>query len=205
MKSLNILGISSNPSPNQGFHEITEMFRDFTKSLVSQSYCNIYTTQPAVSFYILNKHSFLPFFALTSIRLFLFSTEVPGAPKGPLKIEVMGHDSALLSWQPPEDNGGSQILGYIIDKRDTQRGGWIRAARVAVAMTQYQLLNLIEDHDYQFRVYAENKVGVGVPLESKGSIKAVSPYGESSHGEIVLFLVITVSRCEKNISSLYGA
>ena len=29
MKSLNILGISWNPWPNQGFHEITEMFRDF--------------------------------------------------------------------------------------------------------------------------------------------------------------------------------
>ena len=129
----------------------------------------------------------------------------------------MGHDSALLSWQPPEDNGGSQILGYIIDKRDTQRGGWIRAARVAVAMTQYQLLNLIEDHDYQFRVYAENKVGVGVPLESKGSIKAVSPYGESvgnkyifvvltvSQCEMFLFLVLIVSQCEKNISIPYGA
>ena len=42
MKSLNILGISWNPLTKPGFHEITEMFRDFMKSLVSQSYCNIY-------------------------------------------------------------------------------------------------------------------------------------------------------------------
>ena len=41
-KSLNILGIWPNPWVKQGFGQIAERFRDLAKSLVWQSYCNIY-------------------------------------------------------------------------------------------------------------------------------------------------------------------
>ena len=42
-KSLDILGIWPNPWVKQGFGQIAESFRDLAKSLVWQSYCNIYT------------------------------------------------------------------------------------------------------------------------------------------------------------------
>ncbi|KAK7507540.1 hypothetical protein BaRGS_00001475, partial [Batillaria attramentaria] len=102
--------------------------------------------------------------------------ETPGAPRGPLVAKNEGRDSVSLSWQPPLDDGGSPITGYIVDKLDVQRGGWVRAARVAAGVTSHTLSGLTTGHDYNFRVYAENKAGVGQPLDLKTLIKAKSAY-----------------------------
>lgn len=104
--------------------------------------------------------------------------ETPGAPRGPLVAKNEGRDSVALSWQPPLDDGGSPIQSYIVDKLDVQRGGWVRAARVAGGVTACTLSGLNVGHDYNFRVYAENKAGVGQPLDLKTLIKAKSAFGE---------------------------
>lgn len=103
--------------------------------------------------------------------------ETPGAPRGPLTAKNEGRDAVALSWQPPLDDGGSPIVSYIVDKLDVQRGGWVRAARVAGDVTAYKLSGLNVGHDYNFRVYAENKAGVGQPLDLKTLIKAKSVFG----------------------------
>lgn len=66
-----------------------------------------------------------------------------------------------------------------MDKLDIQRGGWVRAARVPGSGTNYVVSGLTTDHDYNFRVYAENKIGVGEPLDMKASIKCKSPYSKT--------------------------
>lgn len=33
-------------------------------------------------------------------------------------------DSAVLSWKNPDDNGGDEILNYVIEKLDTRTGDW---------------------------------------------------------------------------------
>ena len=43
---------------------------------------------------------------------------------GPLVVKDVTADSALLSWNKPEDNGGDDILGYVIEKLDTRTGEW---------------------------------------------------------------------------------
>ena len=48
----------------------------------------------------------------------------PGRPMGPLVVKDVTADSALLSWNKPEDNGGDDILGYVIEKLDTRTGEW---------------------------------------------------------------------------------
>ncbi|GFO38541.1 titin, partial [Plakobranchus ocellatus] len=106
--------------------------------------------------------------------------EPPGAPRGPLKAEVLARDSIKLSWQPPLDDGGMPLSAYIVDKLDIQRGGWVRAARILPDETNHVVSGLITDHDYNFRVYAENKIGVGEPLDMKASIKCKSPYNVPS-------------------------
>ncbi|GFS00827.1 titin [Elysia marginata] len=106
--------------------------------------------------------------------------EPPGAPRGPLKAENIGRDSIKLSWQPPLDDGGMPVTGYLVDKLDIQRGGWVRAARLSPDQTSHVVNSLIADHDYNFRVYAENKIGVGEPLDMKASIKCKSPYNVPS-------------------------
>jgi titin len=48
----------------------------------------------------------------------------PSSPKGPLRVSDVTNQTAVLSWQPPEDDGGSPINEYIIEKLDTSRGDW---------------------------------------------------------------------------------
>ncbi|ESO99758.1 hypothetical protein LOTGIDRAFT_141638 [Lottia gigantea] len=102
---------------------------------------------------------------------FLF-LEVPGAPRGPLTASDIQRDSMTLSWQTPLDTGGSPITGYIVDKLDSQRGGWVRACKVGPNINSCKISGLTEGHDYNFRVYSENKMGVGQPLDMKNMVKA---------------------------------
>ena len=106
------------------------------------------------------------------------NSETPGAPRGPLVAKNENRDTIALSWQPPLDDGGSPITGYIVDKLDIQRGGWVRAARVPGNTTAHTLSGLMVGHDYNFRVYAENKAGVGQPLDLKTPVKAKSAFSE---------------------------
>ena len=49
----------------------------------------------------------------------------PTAPEGPLNITEVTSHSALLSWKPPSDDGGSPITFYIVEKKDVLSGDWV--------------------------------------------------------------------------------
>jgi len=44
-----------------------------------------------------------------------------GKPSPPqdLKVSSIDNKRAVLSWSPPEFNGGSAVTGYAIEKKDT--------------------------------------------------------------------------------------
>lgn len=83
-----------------------------------------------------------------------------------------------LSWQPPLEDGNSPLIGYIVDKLDCQWGGWSRATKLPADVTEVTVSGLIKGHDYNYRVYAENKVGVSAPTELRSPVKAVSAVGQ---------------------------
>lgn len=48
----------------------------------------------------------------------------PGPPIGPLTpTEITAH-TVSLSWKPPQDNGGSEITGYVVEKTDANYDMW---------------------------------------------------------------------------------
>lgn len=51
---------------------------------------------------------------------------------GPLKAEEIRADHITVSWKKPEDNGGSEITGYIIEKMDMESGRWVSAGEVKI-------------------------------------------------------------------------
>ena len=104
--------------------------------------------------------------------------DIPGAPQGPLMPSDVSRDSLTLSWKPPKDDGGSPLTNYIIDKLDSQFGGWVRAARPSASTTSCPLSGLIVGHEYNFRVYAENRYGVSEPIDLDKPVKAKSPIGK---------------------------
>ena len=49
----------------------------------------------------------------------------PTAPVGPLDVSDVKKDSAKLRWNPPLDDGGSPITGYVVQKKAVSLGDWV--------------------------------------------------------------------------------
>lgn len=113
------------------------------------------------------------------------SSDKPGPPAS-VKINHMYTDRAMLSWEPPLEDGGSDITNYVIDKRETSRPNWAQVT-TNVQTTSCSVEKLIEGHEYQFRISAENKYGVGDPILTE-SVIAKNPYGKTYVKCILMFL-----------------
>ena len=105
-------------------------------------------------------------------------SDPPGSAQNLTVIEFY-KDYITISWEAPETDGGSPIIQYIIEKRDVTRssGMWVLAGTVDAAEFQFRATKLFQGNVYQFRVFAENQVGPGVPATMSGTITAKLPYG----------------------------
>ena len=89
--------------------------------------------------------------------------DVPDSPGKPDIAEVT-KDTATLTWTPPEKDGGSPVINYIIEYKPTRASKWISASHnITVVDTTFKVKDLTEGMEYEFRVLAENKAGVSKP------------------------------------------
>lgn len=79
-------------------------------------------------------------------------------------------ESVTLLWEVPEDNGGSEITNYIIERREVEYV-WVKICSFNRSTT-YTACGLRENHQYEFRVCAENQYGVSNPLTTAGPVCA---------------------------------
>ena len=86
--------------------------------------------------------------------------------------------SATLSWKRPKEDGGSPIMGYIVERRESIRSQWTRLDHLDADTFKFKATNLISGQEYHFRVMAQNKVGLSEPLETDHVIKPESPFSE---------------------------
>ena len=86
-------------------------------------------------------------------------------------------DYVTLSWTAPEHDGGSAILGYVVEKRDSMMNMWSQAAKVDKDTFTVKVTNLFEGQSYLFRVAAENQSGRGAYAELPKPITARLPFG----------------------------
>ncbi len=42
----------------------------------------------------------------------------PGTPAGPLEVLNLDAESCTLAWKPPADDGGNDIVNYIVEKKE---------------------------------------------------------------------------------------
>lgn len=89
----------------------------------------------------------------------------------------MTHEGMTLTWHPPEDDGGSTIAGYIIERKEARSERWLRINKNPVTMTRYRSSGLIEGLEYEHRVTAINSRGAGKPSESSAITVARDPIG----------------------------
>lgn len=93
----------------------------------------------------------------------------PGPPSAPIKFEEIGAEKITLSWLPPKDDGGSKVTNYVIWRRVANRKTWVPVTSEPKDRV-WTVENLMTGHEYVFRVMAQNKYGVGEPLDSEPEV-----------------------------------
>ncbi|CAF4536552.1 unnamed protein product [Rotaria sp. Silwood1] len=98
----------------------------------------------------------------------------PGAPGQP-EVDEVTNNTATLNWDKPSSDGGGPITGYWIEKREKNSDKWIPVNISPCQSNRYTVPSLLEDHDYEFRVIAENEAGKGIPSEASKLTKIKDP------------------------------
>ncbi|NWW11442.1 MYOM3 protein, partial [Oreocharis arfaki] len=91
-----------------------------------------------------------------------------GAPGSPLNVKChdVNKDCLVLSWVAPSDDGGSPILGYLIERCVAGTEEWVQCNAQPVKSCRCPVLGLAEGQTYQFRVKAANKAGISRPSKA---------------------------------------
>ncbi|CAJ1050234.1 immunoglobulin-like and fibronectin type III domain-containing protein 1 isoform X2 [Xyrichtys novacula] len=83
----------------------------------------------------------------------------PGAPQ----VVSTSKTCIKLTWTPPEDDKGVQIIGYLLEKRKKDTNEWIalNAVNEPIEDVKYAVKEISEGSQYEFRVSAINASGAG--------------------------------------------
>uniref|UniRef100_A0A8C3MN73 Uncharacterized protein n=1 Tax=Geospiza parvula TaxID=87175 RepID=A0A8C3MN73_GEOPR len=100
-----------------------------------------------------------------------------GAPGSPLNVRChdVNKDCLLLSWVAPSDDGGSPILGYLIERCEAGSEQWVQCSAQPVKGCRCPVLGLAEGQTYQFRVKAVNKAGTSHPSRASDPVTTQDP------------------------------
>lgn len=94
-----------------------------------------------------------------------------------------------LTWEEPEDDGGSKVTGYALERRDVKRKTWTLVTDQAES-PEYTVTGLQRDSMYLFRVCAKNRVGHGANVETDKPVQAKNKFGErnfiNNHGHVMV-------------------
>ncbi|XP_065220483.1 twitchin isoform X27 [Planococcus citri] len=97
------------------------------------------------------------------------------SPPGIPSVTEVGGDFVNLQWEKPENDGGSRIQGYWVEKREVGSETWQRVSPTLCIPTQINIGNLIEDRQYEFRVFAQNEAGISLPAQAAKPVKIKDP------------------------------
>lgn len=85
--------------------------------------------------------------------------EKPSPPQGPIDISGMEQTLFTLAWHPSEYDGGSEIIEYIVEIKETTETVWKTVGTTNKETTYLLIEHLIKDHSYEFRISARNEKG----------------------------------------------
>lgn len=112
---------------------------------------------------------------------------MPGPPGRPTIFDV-SRDGMTVAWNPPEEDGGLEVSGYIIERKEVRSDRWVRANKNPITMTRYRSTELIEGLEYEHRITAINARGLSKPsLLSKPAV-ATDPIGKRTKNNCTSYM-----------------
>ncbi|KAI1733007.1 fibronectin type III domain-containing protein [Ditylenchus destructor] len=101
---------------------------------------------------------------------------VPSKPEKPV-VRDMDRNWAEVEWDVPSSNGGSKILGYNVQYRDSHSHKWITANKELINDTRFRVTNLRDLGEYEFRVIAKNAAGWSKPSAPSDRVQLKQRHG----------------------------
>ena len=104
-------------------------------------------------------------------RTLVFMSRLEGLPAPPGKpILIPGEEDSQpdvvgIRWERSPHNGGSAIIGYHVEHRKMGSPHWVRSAPVLCTFPELTLSGLEPGWRYQFRIRAQNALGLSEPSE----------------------------------------
>nr|XP_045366042.1 myosin-binding protein H isoform X3 [Camelus bactrianus] len=106
--------------------------------------------------------------------------EKPGCPGTIRLLDVWGCNAAL-EWTPPQDTGGTELLGYTVQKADKKTGQWFTVLE-RYHPTTCTVSDLIVGNSYSFRVFSENLCGLSESAAVTKELAHIQKTEESQPG-----------------------
>jgi len=100
----------------------------------------------------------------------------PQKPKGPMRIDGVYAEGCTACWNSPEDDGGSPVLYYLVEKVQGIGEGWMPCGRATAPQTEVKIAGLTQEKDYRLRVLAVNAMGESEPLVCVDSFVTENPF-----------------------------
>jgi len=84
----------------------------------------------------------------------------------------MSDTSFTLAWTPPESDGGSNIIEYIIEIKESIKTVWKVIGNTNGDLTNLLVTDIKKNNTYDFRIVARNEAGISDALITEESIIA---------------------------------
>lgn len=103
-----------------------------------------------------------------------FSSDRPDPPASQPVVSQLSTQSLVLSWTGPSYDGGTAVLGYIVEVRQEgldKAGSWTEVISRCKSTTYHVRSGLQPLGQYRFRVRAYNSAGVSEPSQESECVK----------------------------------
>lgn len=134
-------------------------------------------------------------------------SEPPLAPGKPIQAAIFdGSTEALaINWERPYSDGGSPIIGYLLEQRRVGSPTWIKTSATLIPYPEITITGIDPTWRYQFRVFAQNVVGMSEssPVSDPMSAATQQPSGSTPPqflDELQNMTVLENEQCEFHVS-----
>lgn len=107
-------------------------------------------------------------YPLTHFASLMNLIALPGQCKDITSSDVT-KNSCKISWEAPEDDGGTPIVSYTLERREASKKTYMPVMSGENVLT-FTVKDLYINCEYYFRVKALNKVGAGEYLELRNPV-----------------------------------